>query len=111
MNRKGSIQFFFGWLLLLLFSFSITPRQLLHDTLADHADVNWSQPGKKEASVAQSGFNCDRLNLVAESPFIEGDEFHERVLSPDCTDFIVFSVHATAPKTIILPCLRGPPCI
>jgi len=92
-----------------LFTLSITPRQLLHDALAHHTDRCEQTPG--QASITKTGFDCDRLNLVAESPFTEADEFIESIPSQVCTDFIVVHHHKTVPQTIDLPALRGPPCI
>jgi hypothetical protein len=105
-----NIRNIFGWLLLVLFSFSITPRQVLHDVVADHTDLSLKTPGGNVA-VSKSGFTCDRLNLVAESPFIANEKFVETVPAQPCTDFIVPSAYKAVPKVITLPGLRGPPCI
>jgi hypothetical protein len=94
---------------LLLFTLSITPRQLLHDALAHHTDRS-VQTGAG-AYVTRPGYNCDRLDLVAESPFTETETFTEIIPLQVCTDFIVVSNHKAAPKVITLPALRGPPCI
>jgi hypothetical protein len=111
MHKRGLIQSVFGWVLLIIFSFSITPKQLLHDILAHHTDLVTEAPSGKSASISKTGFSCDRLNLVAESPFVEVDEFTESIPAQDCTDFIVSSHHAAAHKAVILSSLRGPPCI
>lgn len=108
-KKRKFIQSFFGWVLLSLFTLSITPRQLLHDALAHHTDQAIEFSGN--AFISKPGFNCDRLNLVAESPFTEADTFTETVPLQPGTDFIVISNHKAAPKAITLPGLRGPPCI
>jgi hypothetical protein len=111
MHKRGLIRSAFGWMLLILFSFSITPKQLLHDVLAHHTDPTSEAPSGKSPSISKTGFSCDRLNLVAESPFVEADEFTGRAPLQICTDFVVSSHHAAAHKAVILSSLRGPPCI
>ncbi|HEX6181081.1 MAG TPA: hypothetical protein VFZ47_07515 [Chitinophagaceae bacterium] len=106
---KNFIQSFFGWVLLLLFTLSITPRQLLHDAIAHHTDQSVRANGN--AFVNNQGYSCDQLKLVAESPFTETDTFTENIPLQSCTDFIVYSNHKAAPKAITLPGLRGPPSI
>lgn len=83
----------------------------MHDVLADHTDISAQASAAKPGSVSKTGFNCDRLDLVAESPFIAGDVFVESDPVQFCTDFIILSDHAAAHKAITLPSLRGPPCI
>ncbi len=109
LKARSIIQSFFGWALLLLFTLSITPRQLLHDVLAHHTDSSVQTGGGDY--VTKPGYSCDRLNLVAESPFTETETFTENIPLQVCTDFIVISNHKAAPKVILLPGLRGPPCI
>jgi hypothetical protein len=109
LRARNFIQLFFGWALLLVFALSITPRQLLHDALAHHTDQSVEASGN--AYITRAGYSCDRLNLVAESPFTETGTFTENIPLQPCTDFIVVSHHKAAPKVITLPGLRGPPCI
>lgn len=92
-----------------MFTFSITPRQLLHDAIAHHTDR--APQVSEKATVGKTGFDCDRLNLVAESPFTEADEFIQDIPAQLRTDVIVASVHPTVTLSITLPALRGPPCI
>ena len=99
----------FGWALLMLFTLSITPKQLLHDVLANHTDNSVETAGN--AYVAKPGYNCDRLNLVAESPFTEASAFKEDIPLQPCTDFVIISHHKAVFQAITLPGLRGPPCI
>jgi hypothetical protein len=110
LKAKFNIRVVFGWLLLLVFSFSITPKQLLHDVLADHTDLSIHSKSKAPA-VGKTGFSCDRLNLVAESPFIPAEKKIETVQEKSCTDFIVISDPKVFPRAVVLPALRGPPCM
>lgn len=111
MNNRNTIRNVFGWLLLALFSFSITPRQLLHDVLADHTDLSQRAVAGNFTAVSKWGFSCDRLNLVAESPFVETEKAVEKIPARPCTDFVLPAEYKTVPKVITLPALRGPPCI
>jgi hypothetical protein len=103
------IRSFFGWLLLVLFTFSITPRQLLHDVISDHTDLSASTSHGKHNTVSKTGFNCDCLNLVAESPFTADESTVENISSQPCTGFIVPSDHNVSHKAATLSTLRGPP--
>lgn len=111
MNISANIRSVLGWLLLAVFSFSITPKQLLHDVLADHTDFSTHKHKHSADCVTKTGFSCDRLDLVAVSPFIAAEETVETVVEQQHTDFIVLSDNKAYTKSIVLPALRGPPCI
>ena len=111
MNISANIRYVFGWLMLVMFSFSITPKQLLHDVLADHVDYSNHKHKHHADCVTKTGFSCDRLNLVAESPFIPAEKVIEAVVEKPHNVFIVLSENKAFAKTIVLPTLRGPPCI
>ncbi|MDE3248467.1 MAG: hypothetical protein KGO82_07410 [Bacteroidota bacterium] len=97
-----------GWLLL-LFSFSITPRQLLHDALANHKDRSAALAKGNHLQITQSGFMCKVDNLVAESPFTQPASVQYFIPLP------VPAVHPSQEllgiplQTIHLWSLRGPP--
>jgi hypothetical protein len=110
-SNRNTIRNVFGWLLLALFSFSITPRQLLHDVLADHTDLSQKIFAGKFTAVSKCGFSCDRLNLVAESPFVEAEKTVETAPPQLLTIFILPAEYKAVPKSITLPALRGPPCM
>ena len=79
--------------------------------LADHTDNTAQTTTVKLGGISKTDFNCDRLDLVAESPFIPHDEFVEKPPVLIRTDFLVFSHHAAVSIAITLPALRGPPSI
>ncbi|MGB8193245.1 MAG: hypothetical protein WCF67_15050 [Chitinophagaceae bacterium] len=110
MKKPNKIQFVLGWVLLLLFTFSITPRQLLHDVLAHHTDLSDTVPGNSSAFI-EKGFSCDRLNLVAESPFTEVDKITNKLAVIPFTEFVDFFDHSYTPQAFFLLSLRGPPCM
>jgi hypothetical protein len=97
--------------LLTLFTFSITPRQLLHDVLADHTDVSGKIASSHGPVLLKKGFTCERLNLVAESPFTSAEKFTATIQQPAATEFIPASLPHYYFRSVSLPSLRGPPCI
>jgi hypothetical protein len=95
--------------MLLLFTFSITPRKDLHDFLANHRDtpVKTGFPGTTQLNTA--GFHCNCETLVVESPFI--DENHSLALhargSWSCCPFVIVNTVYSSP--VLSADLRGPP--
>ena len=57
--------------LLLVFTFSITPKRFLHDAFARHKDKTAPVFSGNEPQVSYAGFICKCDNLVAESPFTD----------------------------------------
>ena len=57
--------------MLVLFAFSITPKKLLHDIVADHHDTKCTLDHSNDANgqLTNAGYNCQTDNLVIESPF------------------------------------------
>ena len=78
--KKSIIQQLIAGLLLLVFTFSMAPRQFLHDAIANHKDkVNFASAGN-ETQVSNSGFFCKCDSLVAESPFTHDEQQFDFVL-------------------------------
>lgn len=111
LNLRVNIRSIISWLLLIVFSFSITPKQLLHDVLANHTDYSTHRHKHSSACLTKTGFSCDRLNLVAESPFVPAEKAIETVAEQHRTHFIVVPGNKVYASDVILPSLRGPPCI
>lgn len=63
---------FIAAVLLMIFSFSITPKKLLHDAIATHKDKIVAFTNNS-LQLNNSGFACKCDNLVAESPFTGQD--------------------------------------
>jgi hypothetical protein len=108
LNKISNIQIRLTWLLLALFTFSITPRQVLHDILANHTDAVETVP-KGQSAIAKKSFSCDRLNLVAESPFTGEDAPAPTVLPRHITGYVQLAGQSITIRSINLPALRGPP--
>ena len=100
-----------AFVMLFLFTLSITPRLYLHDWLANHTDSVFKETDTGKAQVCIRGFSCDVNNWVATSPFIEQEG------SPDILLFSVYQqlvLHFPSQMIAQTPFffeLRGPPAI
>jgi hypothetical protein len=95
--------------MLVLFAFSITPKKILHDLVADHKDTPVKTSDSKTPQFDVSGFRCNCDNLVVESPFLNEGPALEIILTsfyftpPVETDNNLSVVH------LYYATLRGPP--
>ena len=109
--KNQLIRSFLAGVLLIIFTFSITPKNILHHIIASHEDDICLLTNHDLTSVHKAGFHCSCENLVAESPFIETIVFHE-LKAP-----IVFSVFAARDGYHFYSIhhffaeLRGPPAV
>jgi len=71
LKQSTTITRFSAAFFLLLFSFCITPKRILHDLLANHKDVQTTANLPIE-QVAASGFHCHVDDLVVVEPFVPG---------------------------------------
>jgi hypothetical protein len=55
-----------------LFAFSITPKIVLHNLVANHKDgkTKTSLPDAYSTQLSKASFNCQCDNLISESPFV-----------------------------------------
>jgi len=107
---KKNIQKIGVFVMLLLFSFSITPKNYLHDWAASHVDVPAYHPGN-EIAFSQAGFSCDCQDLVVSAPFIEAS-FNSNVETLFAhTDLPVSSYYFSFSNTYRTKDSRGPPAI
>jgi hypothetical protein len=58
-------------LMLILFAFSITPKIVLHDFVANHKDTPLKSNFGENAQLNVAGYHCSCDNLVVESPFTD----------------------------------------
>ncbi|MES1220688.1 MAG: hypothetical protein ABUT20_34630 [Bacteroidota bacterium] len=97
-------------LMLLVFAFSVTPKQWLHDLVTHHKDSP-SISFNGDQSISASGFHCNCDNIVVQSPFLSFDvtndlihpEFFEQHQITTLSNFIS-SYHYNFS-------LRGPPSL
>jgi hypothetical protein len=67
--QKNTIKQLLAAGLLIVFSFSITPKKFLHDAIANHKDKAAVLSAVGTPQFSHSGFVCKCDNQVAESPF------------------------------------------
>lgn len=70
MRKNNVIKSVLATLMLAVFAFSVTPKILLHNLVADHKDTPIKSNHSNQEQVSKAGFNCNCDNLVVESPFI-----------------------------------------
>lgn len=111
MNTRFTIRPFLAGILLTVFAFSITPRQVLHDWLANHKDTSHHCDYRGITHFGVNEFHCNCDNLVAESPFTSQPdlfEFHQLPVLAGRAGFIPHLFYREAPGFFSL---RGPPVV
>jgi len=111
--QKTILRQLLAGVLLLVFTFSIAPKKILHDAIANHKDKTAvvSQGDNDSPQLSHTGFICKCDNLVAESPFTD------EVLHFDFTPVQVFSVATSSTlyhfhsSPVFFFELRGPPAM
>jgi hypothetical protein len=60
-------------MMILVFAMSITPKQLLHNLFSNHNDISYSHSrnNNSQPQINKAGINCQCVDFVAESPFID----------------------------------------
>jgi hypothetical protein len=107
-ERNQTIRRLISGLLLCIFTFSITPKQWLHDIVTNHKD-SYAKSVDGKAILTTTGFHCNCDNLVVQSPFIYYDGPAE-INAP-----AFFVLHQTATISNLISAyhffseLRGPP--
>ena len=95
--------------MLIIFSFSISPRIFLHNWLAHHKDVAIKIPVPGNQQLGKTLFNCNCDNIVAESPFT----FQENNFNLTPFQFVTLLQERKPARfyttTYIFYTLRGPP--
>jgi hypothetical protein len=109
-NKNQTIRNLISGLLLCIFTFSVTPKQWLHDIVTNHKD-SYANPVDGKVILTTAGFHCNCDNLVVQSPFIHYDGPAEGNAP------VFFVLHQTATISNLISAhhffseLRGPPVI
>ncbi len=72
--HKTVLRLVSAFLLLVIFTISITPKRYLHDAFANHEDTATPVSQGGEDVLSAKGFDCDCDSLVATSPFTEQED-------------------------------------
>jgi hypothetical protein len=70
MLGKPTIRALGSIFLLMIFSFSITPKIVLHDLVAHHKDIHSGNHSKTD-QLAQAGYHCDCESQVVVLPYLD----------------------------------------
>jgi hypothetical protein len=71
LHKNLHIKRLLAGIMLVLFAFSVTPRNILHELFANHTDETVLSKKTNSATVKTFDYLCKTENLVVESPFIE----------------------------------------
>jgi hypothetical protein len=93
--------------ILVVFAYSITPKIVLHNLVANHAD-NKKVLDSNATELSAAGFNCKCDNLVAESPFVP-EEVHINSIAPIFFSFSETPESGFYSSDRLFSELRGPP--
>lgn len=95
--------------MLAVFSFSVMPKIILHDLVADHRDTPLAQNYSDQQQVSKTGFNCNCDNLVVELPFVNDIARIEVAVSQHFSgQSNAYINHFSSPNCFYFE-LRGPP--
>lgn len=112
LNKNKIIRQIIALALLLLFVFSITPQQLMHDLFANHVDCkNGIADNADIEHVNQLNFHCQVDHFVVESHFTLNMQFIEICVSPNFLQFPSLSYYFIGNDFQWQSDLRGPPLL
>jgi hypothetical protein len=109
MLRKPTIRALGSIFLLMTFSFSITPKIVLHHLVAHHKDIHSSINGNTTDQLTKAGYHCDCESLVVVLPYLGLPAYIPQDV-PDC--FLTFPVRIEDQIDVIghyIFGFRGPP--
>jgi len=106
--RSVYISRFFAGFLLIVFSFSITPKNYLHSLFAKHDDCRYEKRTDSQYQVTYAGYNCYPDNLVTESGFDNDLAVLSFPIFIAYSSYIIQDVSFTSVAGIFSS-LRGPP--
>lgn len=109
MAQNSFIRQLLAGVLLLVFSFSITPKKFLHDAIANHKDKSAIVTTGDIPQLSHSGFVCKCDNLVAESPFTDAVVSFDFVVQQDFSISPEIACYHFYSSPVVFSKLRGPP--
>ncbi len=100
-----------GWVLLVIFMISITPKIYLHDAFAHHKDQQFSSTGKPEKTIRTFEYNCGFVTIDGFTPFLEAEVFTGAITAAPESIYPVKPVAGLRYRFSAQTTLRGPPAI
>ena len=112
MHKQPAIKRFISLFLLLLFAFSTTPKQWIHDILFHHKDVyTICTDGSTKNHLHKSGFHCELDNIVVLSTFVSDVSYVEPKAPLLHSVYYSKNVSSFSSTPFLFTDLRGPPAI
>lgn len=111
LQKRSSISFLLPLAMLLLFSFSMTPKRWLHDLFAKHADTYGQVSANGQDAVSAEHFNCHCDNIVVDTPFTFSEHFTATLQPLTCPEFSSPLQERVPCKDAVTSPLRGPPAL
>ncbi|MGJ7029844.1 hypothetical protein [Niabella hirudinis] len=71
----GKIKHGVAWVMLVVFTISITPRIYLHDVFTHHKDQLFNAHTTAQKSIGAFEYSCGFINIESTSPFLEAGPF------------------------------------
>ncbi|MGZ8538336.1 MAG: hypothetical protein ACXWV9_08755 [Flavisolibacter sp.] len=111
MTHSATIQRLTGFLILLVFTLSATPKVFFHDMVADHSDGPECILDHNTTVVHTRTFDCEFDDLVVSVPFVMNAEPSEEILH-DYAEIEQFSFYNSRPvQSFLHKENRGPPVV
>lgn len=95
--------------MLFIFIFSITPKKILHDLVADHKDTPTLFNHSTTTQLNSNTFNCNCDNLVVELPFVYQNDIIQIINPILYYSFSNNRIYTLCYQTNFDLELRGPP--
>ncbi|MCF3108609.1 hypothetical protein LL912_07450 [Niabella sp. CC-SYL272] len=111
LKKRNKIQRFLGWVLLVIFMISITPKIYLHDAFTHHKDQLFSGAGKQEKSIRSFEYSCGFINIEGTTPFLEAALFIRSIVSVPANMYPAEPTAGLCYRFAAQATLRGPPAI
>jgi hypothetical protein len=112
MHQRPLIKRTVSLLLLLIFAFSITPKQWIHELVFKHKDVYTNcTDNYTRAHLHQSGFHCELDNILVLSPFISDISTIDPQAPLVHSDYYSHNIISLHSADYFYSDLRGPPAI
>lgn len=110
--RKNIIRSLLSLVLLVLFSFSITPRKTLHDLFGCHKEVKTNLRSDGKDQVSAKNFHCSCQHPELQAPF-HAQPIYAGLEGPATLDSNPVDLYTSAlyNNTLLFSTLRGPPAV
>lgn len=107
--RNSIIHKLLAGLMLFLFVFSIAPKKILHDLVADHKDTPTQLHHSTAKQLHPIAFNCNCDNLVVDLPFVYQNDIIQLITPLSYYSFSDNRIYNRCYQNNFDLELRGPP--